>query len=51
MVDFAKSDILNLKKITKTFGDFRALKNVTFSLQAGEVHSLLGRMVLENQHL
>lgn len=42
MVDFAKSDILNLKKITKTFGDFRALKNVTFSLQAGEVHSLLG---------
>ena len=42
MVDFARSDILNLKKITKTFGDFRALKNVTFSLQAGEVHSLLG---------
>ena len=42
MLDFEKSEILSLKKITKTFGDFQALKNVTFCLQAGEVHSLLG---------
>ncbi len=42
MVDFEKSDILKLEKITKTFGDFLALKSVTFCLQAGEVHSLLG---------
>ena len=34
--------ILRLEKITKTFGDFPALKNVSFSIRSGEIHALLG---------
>lgn len=34
--------ILEMKGITKTFGNTRALYNIDFDLNAGEVHALLG---------
>ena len=37
-----KENILELRNITKTFGDFAAVDNVDFALQAGEIHAILG---------
>jgi rhamnose transport system ATP-binding protein len=34
--------LLQLTRVTKSFGAVRALKDVTFDLQAGEVHALVG---------
>lgn len=34
--------ILELKNITKTFGDFKANDNINLSLRRGEIHALLG---------
>lgn len=36
------SELLHLSGITKSFGAARALKGVSFSVRAGEVHALLG---------
>ena len=37
-----KENILELRSVTKTFGDFVAVDNVDFELQAGEIHAILG---------
>ncbi len=37
-----KENILELRNITKTFGDFVAVDSVDFELQAGEIHAILG---------
>ena len=34
--------ILELRNITKTFGDFVAVDSIDFELQAGEIHAILG---------
>jgi rhamnose transport system ATP-binding protein len=36
------SPLLQLTSVTKSFGAVRALKDVSFTLQAGEVHALVG---------
>ena len=35
-------NILELRNVTKTFGDFVAVDSVDFTLQAGEIHAILG---------
>ena len=35
-------NILELRNVTKTFGDFVAVDSVDFELQAGEIHAVLG---------
>ena len=35
-------NILELRNVTKTFGDFVAVDSVDFALQAGEIHAILG---------
>ncbi|MCY3552656.1 MAG: ABC transporter ATP-binding protein [Candidatus Poribacteria bacterium] len=37
-----KENILELRNVTKTFGDFVAVDSVDFALQAGEIHAILG---------
>ena len=37
-----KDNILELRNVTKTFGDFVAVDSVNFALQAGEIHAILG---------
>ncbi|MYB96925.1 ABC transporter ATP-binding protein [Candidatus Poribacteria bacterium] len=37
-----KENILELRKVTKTFGDLVAVDSVDFTLQAGEIHAILG---------
>ena len=42
MVKINQNYKIKMEKITKSFGDFLALDDVTFSLDFGEVHALLG---------
>ena len=37
-----KESILELRNLTKTFGDLVAVDSVDFALQAGEIHAILG---------
>ena len=37
-----KESILELRNVTKTFGDLVAVDSVDFALQAGEIHAILG---------
>ena len=37
-----EENILELRSVTKTFGDFTAVDGVDFELQAGEIHAILG---------
>ncbi|MXV73256.1 ABC transporter ATP-binding protein [Candidatus Poribacteria bacterium] len=37
-----KENILELRNVTKTFGDFVAVDSVDFALQTGEIHAILG---------
>ena len=37
-----EKNILELRKVTKNFGDFVAVDSVDFELQAGEIHAILG---------
>ena len=37
-----KENILELRNVTKTFGDFTAVDGVDFTLRAGEIHAILG---------
>ncbi len=37
-----KENILELRNVTKTFGDFVAVDGVDFALRAGEIHAILG---------
>ena len=37
-----KENILELRNVTKTFGEFAAVDSVDFALQAGEIHAILG---------
>ena len=37
-----KDNILELRNVTKTFGDLVAVDSVDFELQAGEIHAILG---------
>ena len=36
------NNILELRNVTKTFGDFVAVDSVDFALRAGEIHAILG---------
>ena len=45
-----KEAILSVKGICKNFGTVKALKSVSASFYPGEIHGLIGEMVLGNQH-
>src|SRR5579872_2984642 len=36
------SNIIEVKNLTKKFGDFEAVKNISFSIEAGEIFAFLG---------
>ena len=40
--DSSGGDVITVDQITKTFGSFRAVKSISFSVKAGEVFGLLG---------
>ena len=42
MLKINQNSKIKMEKITKSFGDFLALDDVTFNLDFGEVHALLG---------
>jgi len=42
MASNSKSKVLEMKEITKKFGDLSANNNVDFELFRGEIHGLLG---------
>ena len=42
--------ILEVKNIRKEFPGVVALNNVSFKIKRGEIHALVGEMVLENLH-
>jgi ABC-type multidrug transport system ATPase subunit len=37
-----KSNIIEVKNLTRTFGDFTAVDNISFDVKAGEVFAFLG---------
>lgn len=41
--------LLEMKGIVKKFGEIKALNNVSISISPGQILSLCGKMVLENQ--
>ena len=45
------SPILEVKNISKTFGNIKALDQVNFLLEKGVIHGLLARMVQVNLHM
>ena len=43
--------VLSMKEISKSFPGVKALQNVEFKLNKGEIHALMGEMVQVNQLL
>lgn len=42
--------ILEMRNITKTFPGVKALDNVNLQVEEGEIHALVGEMVLASLH-
>ena len=46
-----EKEILKMNQITKIYGNgVIANKDVSFTVNRGEIHALMGKMVLVNQH-
>ena len=45
-----KRNILEMRNITKSYPGVKALDDVSFSAEYGEVHALMEKMALENPH-
>lgn len=43
-------ELLRINNVSKKYGHFKALDNVSLNLQAGRIIGLLGLMVLGKQH-
>ena len=42
--------VIEMRKITKQFGDFKANDEINLKIRKGEIHALLGENEQVNQH-
>ena len=40
--DFARSNIIELKSLSKNFGELKVLENIDFAIRAGEIFAIIG---------
>lgn len=42
-------NIIEVRELTKKYGDFTANENINFAVRRGEIHAIIGEMAPERQ--